>query len=147
MIHSKYSQIVITHQGMICKRIIYRNVNSTNLFFVLLSCIYIFNVSCSDPESKSNSLRQEHNRSSHQIKQQDDERTEWSQWLDRYENLVEKNNELRSRIKSGDLTAAQEAISVSQELVEVARKCQENQENMTTTDVQRMMIIMQKVKY
>jgi hypothetical protein len=61
--------------------------------------------------------------------------------------LVEKNNTLQVRVKSGDMSAAQDVVEISQELMEVYQKCQENQSAMSASEVERFMQIMQKIKY
>lgn len=114
---------------------------------LILNCLIAVTIlSCSD--SGSNAGNNVNSASSQaQPQAQEDLKTEWTQWLDKYENLVERNNALQSRVKSGDMNAAQEVASLSQELIEVSQKCQENQSAMSASEVKRMMEIMQKIKY
>ncbi len=109
-------------------------------------CFFISAIimSCSQSEPESYSINKVQTNES---APKSDVETEWSQWLDRYENLVERNNALQQRIKTGDLNAAQEVISISQEMVEVSQKCQENQSLMSASEVKRMMEIMKKIQY
>lgn len=73
--------------------------------------------------------------------------SEWSGWLDKYERLVERNNAIQSRVKSGDMNAMQEMAEISQEMVDVAAKCQENKDAMTPGEASRLMEIVQKIQY
>ena len=119
------------------------NMKKQTVLFFLNCFIAVTILSCSDSGSSSdNNSNGVRNQS-----QAEEVKTEWTQWLDKYENLVERNNALQSRIKSGDMNAAQEVMSISQELMEVSQKCQENQSAMSASEVKRMMEIMQKIKY
>ncbi len=103
---------------------------------IMLSCLN------SEPEPNSQNKVQTNESTS-----KTEEKTEWTQWLDRYEDLVERNKALQRRINTGDMSAAQEVISISQEMVEVSQKCQENQSLMSVSEVKRMMEIMKKIQY
>lgn len=116
-------------------------------FLLMMTCIIGVTISyCSDSSTNSNNNSNGPN-SQNTSQSLKEEKTEWTQWLDKYENLVERNNALQSRIKSGDINAAQELVSLSQELMEVSQKCQENQSLMSAAEVKRMIEIMQKIKY
>lgn len=112
---------------------------------LLLNCFIASTIlSCSNSSPNADN---DANGASSQTQAQEEVKTEWTQWLDRYDNLVERNNALQSRIKSGDMNATQEVVSISQELMEVSQKCQENQSAMSASEVKRMMEIIQKIKY
>ncbi len=111
----------------------------TNIIGLMISSCYGFST---NSKNNSNGLNSQ---TTSQPKK--GEKTEWAQWLDRYEDLVERNNTLQSRVKSGDMNATQEVVSLSQELMEVSQKCQENQSSMSVAEVKRIMEIMQKIKY
>ncbi|MBK7970932.1 MAG: hypothetical protein IPK08_19550 [Bacteroidetes bacterium] len=73
--------------------------------------------------------------------------TEWTIWLDKYEALVDKNNSLQSRIKSGDMAAVQEISEVSQEMIELSEKLQQGQGSMNASESKRLIDIISKIKY
>jgi len=73
--------------------------------------------------------------------------TEWTEWLDKYEVLVDKNNSLQSRIKSGDMNVVQEISVVSKEMIELSEKLQQGQGSMNASESKRMIDIMSKIKY
>ncbi len=73
--------------------------------------------------------------------------TEWTEWLDKYEALVDKNNSLQSRIKSGDMNAVQEVSEISKEMIELSEKLQQGKGSMNASESKRMIDIMSKIKY
>lgn len=73
--------------------------------------------------------------------------TEWTQWLDKYEALVDKNNSLQSQIKSGDMNAVQEVSEISKEMIELSEKLQQGKGSMNASESKRMIEIMSKIKY
>lgn len=73
--------------------------------------------------------------------------TEWTKWLDKYEILVEKNNSLQSRVKSGDMNVIQEVSEISKEMIELSEKLQQGQGSMNASESKRMIDIMSKIKY
>lgn len=91
----------------------------------------------------SNSSKQ-NNSSSTSI---EEKKTEWTKWLDQYESLVEKNNELKERVKSGDMNIMNDVANNSKEMIELSTKLQTGQSSMTASESKRLIDIMQKIKY
>ena len=77
----------------------------------------------------------------------DETSTEWTKTLDEYESLVDKVNVLQTKVKSGDMYAAQEIGVVSKEMIDISNKCQQNQNSMSASEAKRLIDIMQKIKY
>ena len=73
--------------------------------------------------------------------------SEWTEWLDRYEALVDKNNSLQSRVKAGDMNAMQEISVVSQEMIELSEKLQQGKGSMNASESKRLIDIMSKINY
>ena len=77
----------------------------------------------------------------------EDKKTEWTQTLNQYEDMVNRVNALQDRVKSGDMSAAQEVGEVSKQMIDVSSKCQQNQSSMSASEAKRLIDIMQKIKY
>ncbi len=109
---------------------------------ILKLCMYcsiaIMISACGSNSSKQN------NSSSTSI---EEKKTEWTKWLDQYESLVEKNNELKERVKSGDMNIMNDVANNSKEMIELSTKLQTGQSSMTASESKRLIDIMQKIKY
>jgi len=77
----------------------------------------------------------------------EDKNTEWTQWLNQYESLVEKNNVLQDKIKSGDTEAMKEVADISKKMIDLSSKLQAGKSSMSASESKRLIDIMQKIKY
>ena len=77
----------------------------------------------------------------------EDKKTEWTDRLDRYEALVDKNNALQEKVKAGDMNAMQDIANVSKEMIDVSTNIQQHKGSMSASESKRLIDIIQKIKY
>jgi len=73
--------------------------------------------------------------------------TEWTQWINQYESLVEKTIALHDKIKSGDTEVMDEAATISKEMTELSSKLEAGKNRMSASESKRLIEIIQKIKH